>query len=97
MSSIKMDKIDKKLAKLGFIKVAEDEYGVAYLREGKDKNYSYDHIVALLHKSSGHHIIQSYDPALSDTLGIGNTAIGLTYEENMLFLKKMKKLKLHKA
>ena len=36
------------------------------------------------------HILQSYDPDLTDTKGIGSTCVGLTYQELKLFAKKMK-------
>ena len=80
--------IDDKLAEYGFIKISEDKYGVSY------KKYcpGYIHNVDILHKENGRHILQSYDPDLFDTDGIGNTNVGLTYKELKLFTKKMKKL-----
>jgi hypothetical protein len=48
--------------------------------------------VTLLHKNSGKHILQSYDPALYDAKAIGNTSVGLTYKELTLFAKKMKQI-----
>lgn len=87
-----MTKTDKKLEKLGFTKIEEDKFGTIYKRH----NEHYDQTVALLHKNSGKHLIQSYDPNLYDTKKIGNTAVGLTYEENRLFLKKMRELGLHR-
>ena len=88
-----MKRTDKKLEKLGFSKIEENEFGAIYKRH----NEHYDQTVALLHKNSGKHMIQSYDPNLCDTKNIGNTAVGLTYEENRLFLKKMRELGLHRS
>jgi len=45
-----------------------------------------------MHKSSGKHILQSYDKDLFDSKGIGNTCVGLTWYEMELFYKKMKKI-----
>lgn len=82
------NRIDKKIMKLGFVKTEESDLCVVYKRKAN----GYQHVVALLYKTSGKHLIQSYDPHLYDNNGIGNTAVGLTYKENMLFLKKMRKL-----
>ncbi len=46
-------------------------------------------------KKSGRHILQSYDPELGDSKGIGNTCVGLTGYEMKLFIKKMKQLKMY--
>ncbi len=40
-------------------------------------------------------ILQSYDPELGDSKGIGNTCVGLTGYEMKLFVKKMKQLKMY--
>lgn len=85
-----MDRIDKKFAELGFEKVSEDKYGVIY--ERKNTIYEYTQVLAILHKASGQHIIQSYDKDLMDTKKLGNTCVGLNYYETKLALKKMKKL-----
>ena len=81
-------RIDKKILKLGFVKTQENDLCVIYKRDID----GYQHVVALLYKTSGKHLIQSYDQTLCDKYGIGNTSVGLTYKENMLFLKKMRKL-----
>lgn len=87
--------IDKKFEEIGFIKVSEDKYGVAY--ERKDTKYNFTQVLDILHKASGRHIVQSYDKDLMDTKNIGNTCVGLTYYEMKLALKKMKCLGYHKA
>lgn len=77
--------VDEKLAEIGFIKIEENEYGAVYTR--KNEEYKYTHTVSILRKSSGRHILQSYDSDLFDTKSIGNTSIGLTGYEMKLFLK----------
>lgn len=86
--------IDKKFEKIGFVKIEEDKYGVRY--ERKNEKYNYTQVLAILHKASGRHIVQSYDKELMDAKLIGNTCVGLTYQEMKLILKKMKKLGYHK-
>lgn len=80
--------IDRKISDLGFKEIRNDKYGIEYERN----NGCYIHKVALLHKNSGKHILQSYDPALYDAKAIGNTSVGLTYKELTLFAKKMKQI-----
>ena len=82
--------IDKKFEEIGFFKLKEDEYGAVYERE--DRHYGYIQVLAILHKASGKHIVQSYDKELFDSKKIGNTCVGLTYYEMQLAQKKMKKL-----
>ena len=86
------NKTDKKIAALGFTKVEEDEFGARYERV----DGCIQQVVSILHKNGGRHIIQSYDKNLFDEKKIGCTAVGLTYKENRLFLKKMKQIRLHK-
>ena len=79
---------DEKFKEIGFIKVREDEYGVVYER----KESSFIQRLDLLHKASGKHILQSYDPTLFDNKTIGNTCVGLTMYEIKLCFKKMKEM-----
>lgn len=85
--------VDEKLKEIGFIKIEEDKYGVRY--ERKNSKYNFTQSVDILHKSSGEHILQSYDPDLMDQKKIGNTCVGLTGYEMKLFLKKMKQIDLY--
>lgn len=85
--------VDEKLADIGFTKVSENKYGVEYKR--KDNAHNFTQIVSILHKKSGRHILQSYEPDLTDEKKIGNTCVGLTGYEMNLFLKKMKQLGLY--
>ena len=82
--------VDEKLRDIGFKKIREDKYGVVY--ERFNEQYNYTHRVDILHKKSGRHILQSYDPNLFDEKRIGNCCVGLTWYELKLFNKKMKKL-----
>lgn len=85
--------VDEKLAEIGFTKEKEDKYGCVYKR--KDKKYNFTQEVVILHKKSGRHILQSYDPDLGDDKGIGSTCVGLIGYETKLFLKKMKEMKMY--
>lgn len=86
--------VDKKFEKIGFIKVSEDKYGARY--ERKDEDFNFTQVLTILHKSSGRHIVQSYDKDLMDSKMVGNTCVGLSYYEMKLALKKMKQLGYHK-
>lgn len=50
--------IDKIMKKYGYTKTIENEYGVHYK---KREPQNYDHIVCVICKASGRHIMQSYD------------------------------------
>ena len=82
--------VDEKLAELGFVR--EDKDGICTYHR---KERGYTQKVVLMHKNSGKHILQSYDPDLGDAKGIGNTCVGLTGYEMKLFVKKMKQLGLY--
>lgn len=82
--------MDEKFAEIGFTKVKEDKYGVIY--EKNVDYHSYTQTLALLHKASGRHLIQSYDADLMDEKKIGNTCVGLTMYEAKLCVKKMKQM-----
>lgn len=87
--------IDQKIKDLGFKKIDDNKYIVLYERDNRiysdNRQYGYRQVVSICHKRNGKHIIQSYDPDLFDQKKIGNTNIGLTYNELKLFMKKMKK------
>ena len=85
--------VDEKLKEIGFVKIEEDKYGVRY--ERKNSKYNFTQSVDILHKSSGKHILQSYDPDLMDEKKVGNTCVCLTGYEMKLFLKKMKQIDLY--
>lgn len=80
---------DDKISELGFNKTIDDEHMVRY--ERVNEHFGYTHRVDLLHKKNIDNIIQSYDLNLIDEKFIGNTCIGLTAKEAVLFGKKLKK------
>ena len=84
--------VDEKISKLGFGKIREDKYGVEYERRIGDFEDGYTQKVTILHKESGRHILQSYDPNLFDEKKIGCTCVGLTWYELKLFAQKMKQM-----
>ena len=86
--------IDKKFEDLGFIKVKENEFGAMYERHNTQFNYT--QVLNIVHKASGKHIVQSYDKDLLDEKHIGNTCVGLTYQEMKLVLKKMRQMGYHR-
>lgn len=81
--------IDDKFLEIGFQKVQDDKYVATY--ERKVEKYNFTQVLAICHKDSGRHIVQSYDKDLFDDKKIGNTNVGLTYYEMKLVLKKMRK------
>ncbi|WP_270324892.1 hypothetical protein [[Eubacterium] hominis] len=50
--------INALMKRKGYILVKEDEYGVTY---EKQEPQNYTHVIDLLYKKSGKHILQSYD------------------------------------
>jgi hypothetical protein len=85
--------VDDKLLEIGFEKTREDKYGATYNKNNSENGFI--HRVEIVRKSSGEHILHSYDPTLFDTKKIGNTCVGLTAYEMELFVKKMKQIGLH--
>ncbi|MCI8795304.1 MAG: hypothetical protein HFG89_00400 [Dorea sp.] len=93
------ESIDKKLRKIGFIKVyedrgngrfvSEDKYGVSYERWIEE--YKYTQVLDIRHKTSGKHLIQSFQKNVNAD-GFNNT-VGLSYEETKLAMKKYRQMK----
>lgn len=89
---IKMfESVDDKFRRIGFRKVRDDDYAVTYERINRE--YEYVHVIEILHKASGRHIVQSYDKDLFDSKLIGNTCVGLSYYEIKLIERKMRQKK----
>ena len=83
-------RIDEKFKEIGFKKQEETKYGVVYKRY--NKKYGYTHVIHLIHKHNGKHIVQSYDEKA--VIGCdGNIGVGLTMHELDLCLRKMKSLR----
>lgn len=92
--------IDEKFEEIGFKKVRDDNFVVSYERDktfySDNVKYGYIHVLDIVHKKSGNHLIQSYDKEAIDEKYTGNIGVGLTYYETKLALKKMKQKKWHK-
>lgn len=58
--------IDKAMRKRGYIKTRENQYGVCY---EKREPQGFDHVVCVLHKASGKHLLQSYDADVHEVNG----------------------------
>ncbi len=84
-----MSIVDRMIKGIGFEKTSEDGYHISYERYERAGNFT--HVVTILHKANGKHILQSYDKNLFDEKNIGNVGVGLTYKEAKLFLKKMRR------
>ena len=82
--------VDEKFEEIGFVKVEEGGYLTRYQR--KNEKYNYVQTLDICRKSSGRHIVQSYDNDLNDQKNIGSTCVGLTMYEMELCIKKMKQM-----
>lgn len=80
--------VDDKFREIGFEKVVDNNHAVTY--ERKNEVYHYTQCLDILYKTSGRHLVQSYDIDLSDEDNTGNVCVGLTYYELKLVMKKMR-------
>lgn len=83
-----MSRIDRKLEKLGYKKIKDDNYGTMF--RWRDEGLDRTKMVAILHKESTHNIIQVYDP--DHTFEAFTAMDALTLPEMKLFLKKFKQM-----
>ena len=82
--------IDKIMEKYGYTKTKENEYGVHYL---KREPQNFDHIVCVLHKESGKHLLQSYDAKVHEVNGVFiNSVCGVEIPVLLLMWLKAKYL-----
>ena len=86
------ESIDKKLEKIGFVKLhgedGESKYGVCYRR--KVEEYGYIQRLDIYYKANGRHMIMSYQEGVnSDML---NNSVGLTYKEMKIAMKKYRQM-----
>lgn len=79
---------DKQFEELGFVKMEENKYGARY--ERWNNKFKYTHVIELMHKASGRHIIQSYD--FESTTEHGGINVGLSMKEAKLCFKKMREM-----
>lgn len=86
--------IDKMMTKYGYTKTEENEYGVRYERR---EPQNYDHIVCIVCKESGRHLMHSYDAELIDVPGrtwAVNDGVGVEIPVLLLMWLKAKYLAL---
>lgn len=50
--------LDKLIKKYGYLLVKENKYGVYY---EKQEEQGFTHVICILHKTNGKHLMQSYD------------------------------------
>ena len=82
--------IDYLMKKYGYSKEKEDKFGVRYVKTEKQ---NFEHIVAVLHKASGKHILQSYDAEVLEGYNeYFNPACGVEIPVLLLMWLKAKKL-----
>ncbi len=84
-----MCRIDKEKKKLGFAKILENKFGVEYNKYIEE--FDYNHVIIILHKKYGEHIIQSYQRQLNSD-GFNN-CVGMTFKEAKLVIRKYREMK----
>lgn len=85
-----MEMIDKAMKKYGYVKTKEGEYGAFYK---KREPQGYDHIVCVVCKESGKHLLQSYDAEVHKVGGMYlNSVCGVEIPVLMLMWLKAKYL-----
>lgn len=55
--------IDKMMAKYGYILTKENQYGAYY---EKQEPQNFNHVICVIHKANGKHLMQSYDSKVID-------------------------------
>ncbi len=81
---------NKKLKKLGFKLIEENEYRSVWKRY--DEKHHFTQTLEFSAKANGNHILFSTDDELRDAKNIGCTCVGLNYEELKACARKMKEL-----
>lgn len=79
---------DEKLADIGFVKLADNAYYVAYARDVPEENFTQR--LDIIRKANSRHLVQSYDKNLHGVDNIGNVCVGLTAREMKLAMQKMR-------
>ncbi len=80
--------VDDRLADIGFEKIADNDYYVAYAREMPEENFTQR--LDIVRKATGRHLVQSYDKNRHGVDNIGNICVGLTTREMKLAMQKMR-------
>ena len=85
-----MKLIDKAMEKYGYTKTDENKYGAHYK---KREPQNFDHVVCVICKASGRHIMQSYDAEVHKVNGdFFNSACGVEIPVLLLMWLKAKYL-----
>lgn len=79
---------DEKFEDNGFKLVKQDRHGAVY--ERWEEELKYTHVLAIMFKLNGKHLVQSYTKESCTSQGCDT--VGLTYQEMKLALAKMKEL-----
>lgn len=85
-------KADKIFEKLGYEKTHEGKTVIDY--ERKNEHFGFTQVIEFCHKSSGNHLVLSYQKGVNK-YGFNNN-VGLTLAEIKAINKKIKELKWHK-
>ena len=80
--------IDEKFEYIGFCKTREDAFGASYEKDLIELPYI--HVIDIVHKANGYHLIQSYQRGVNSD-GFNNM-VGITSYEAKLCREKMKKM-----
>lgn len=85
---------DRELEEFGFVKECDEDnkeskYGVSYIKNVPE--YNYKQILAIMCKSNGRHLIQSYEESVNSD-GFNN-CVGLTYKEMKAAMRKYREMK----
>ncbi len=84
-----MDRIDKKLSKLGFNRIEDTYQYISY--EKFIKEYGYTHCIEIFYKSNGNHLIHSYQKGVNKD-GYNNS-VAIPVNVLKLIYKKYRKHK----
>lgn len=85
--------IDKLMKKHGYVLESEDKYGAYY---EKIEPQGFTHVVSVIHKQSGNHLMQSYDKQVlygDGSIGLVNSMCGVEISVLLLLWLKAQYLR----
>lgn len=82
---------DERFEELGFVMTEDLPSSAIY--ERYNARFDYTHVIAIMMKRSGNHIIQSYEKRCNTDYF--NNVVGMSEAEAKLAIKKLKELKKH--